>query len=64
MFRERITKKNKINMILLANYIPYKGHKFLIDSFNELDKKYKQRLNIRFYGQLNNYSNFFKILHR
>ena len=58
--REKITTKNKINMILLANYIPYKGHKFLIDSFNELDKQYTQKLNIRFYGQLNNYSNFLK----
>ena len=58
--RKKITEKNKINMILLANYIPYKGHKFLIDSFNELDKQYKQKLNIRFYGQLNNYSNFLK----
>ncbi len=57
---KKIIDKNKINMILLANYIPYKGHKFLIDSFKQLETKYKQKLNIRFYGQLNNYSNFLK----
>ena len=58
--RKEINKQNKINMILLANFIPYKGHKFLIDSFKELDEKYKKKINIKFYGQLNNYSNFLK----
>ena len=47
---------HNFNFLLLANYIPYKGHKFLIDSVLGLEQIYLKKIHITFVGKINKYS--------